>query len=1018
MLHTTSFKSLLISGTAFAALACTLAAPASAQVTDPETTTPPAPTATGAATPLQSVEPTADDDDDADILVTGSRIRQDPNNSSLPLQIITNQEMQRNSISSPEQLLMFLPSNASGADNLASNGDVVSGAQRGTNGLSSANLRGQGNASTLVLLNNRRVAAHGLSGSAVDVNQIPFAAIERIEVLKDGASAIYGTDAVGGVINFITRTDYQGVGIQGFTDITERGDSPIYRLSAIAGYGDLDEQGFNIMGAVSYSWNHILRGSDRDFVNGNQPNRGLSIDTRGAPIATAFNIGANVNQTPGGTLLTGLTLTLPNGTNGAAGGINILDLPGGAGCESMDGGMAYDEVLWAVPTAQYACSWDTGRAAVLQQPIQTLTYFGRGVVRISGDHMVSLEVTGSDADSSKSFSANQYSASATTLPWAYPRNALTAATYDQVFNAIRAAFDVPGNPNRVAQVAALNARFGLPIAGRWRCIACGPREYETNTQTFRAALGVEGPLWADWEYRAGASYARSESSSVLGSGYHYRGVQLTNNPATPGNDIGAYDPRAPTAPGAAGPGIIGLINAGILNPFSLSQTAAAIAGLEAVSAEGTVLYGGRYQVRQFDASVSGSLFSIWGGEVQLAAGLDYRRESYEFNGSDAAAANMPDIFNVAFDNINALTPKSRRVLAAYAEALFPILPELDIIVAGRIDDYSGFGSTTNPKVSFRFRPWHPVMFRGSYGTGFRVPTFNQIFNGTTVSPNPGNTLVDPTLCPTGNTTGPQPQCAPITPESLSGGNLGLEPETSEQYSVGVVIRPLNRFSLSVDYWSIAVDNTIGTITIPQLLANIAAFPERIGRTNGIITTVDLRTGNFGSRRTEGIDVALRGEMDAFGGFLSAGLDGTYLLDKREKLLPNLPYTDLIGIFTFTGDLGLRWKHNAFISFRTDEWNVTFTQIFRNGYRNFALPASATRPDYNPRVDDYIVYNLALSYTGFAPGLRLTAGVRNLFDTDPPFAITYDSNTGAGSSWEPRVADPRGRSFTFAAEVKF
>ena len=116
---------------------------------------------------------------------------------------------------------MYLPSNASGADNLASNADVVSGAQRGTNGLSSANLRGQGNASTLVLLNGRRVAAHGLQGSAVDVNQIPFAAIERIEILKDGASAIYGTDAIGGVINFITRTDYQGVGVQGFVDVTE-----------------------------------------------------------------------------------------------------------------------------------------------------------------------------------------------------------------------------------------------------------------------------------------------------------------------------------------------------------------------------------------------------------------------------------------------------------------------------------------------------------------------------------------------------------------------------------------------------------------------------------------------------------------------------------------------------------------------------------------------------------------------------------------------------------------------------
>jgi iron complex outermembrane receptor protein len=998
----TTLKSYLISGTAFAVLACAMAAPASAQSAQTGDTQP------EAAPQGSEVAP---DSNSNEVFVTGSRIRQDPNNSALPLQIITNQEIQRNGISSPEQLLMYLPSNASGADNLASNADVVSGAQRGTNGLSSANLRGQGNSSTLVLLNGRRVAAHGLQGSAVDVNQIPFAAIDRIEILKDGASAIYGTDAVGGVINFITRTDYQGIGVQSFTDVTEEGGGNIYRLSGIAGYGDLDEQGFNVMAAVSYSWNRILRGSDRDFVNGNQPNRGLSIDTRGPPIASVFNIGANVNQTPGGTLLTGLTLTLPNGANGAAGGINPLDLPGGAGCGSVDGGMAYDEVLWAVPTAQYACSWDTGRAAVIQQPIQTLTYYARGVVRLGESHRLSLEITGSDADSSKQFSANQYSASATTLPWAYPLNANTAATYNQVFQAIRAAFTNP------AQQAALDARYGLPIAGRWRCIACGPREYETNTKTFRAALGLEGPLWGDWSYRAGASYARSEASSVLGSGYHFRGVQITNNPATPGNDIGAYDPRAPTAPGAVGPGIIGLINSGILNPFSVTQTDAALAGLEAVSAEGTVLYGGRYEVRQFDGSISGSLFSIGDREVQLAAGIDYRRESYEFNGSEAAAANMPDIFNVAFDNINALTPKHRTVRAAYAEALFPILPTLDIIVAARIDDYTGFGSTTNPKVSFRYRPIDPIMFRGSYGTGFRVPTFNQIFNGTTISPNPGNALVDPTLCPQGTTAGPQPACAAITPDSLSGGNLGLEPETSEQYTLGLVLQPSSHFSFSMDYWRIAVDNTIGTITIPQLLANIGAFSDRITRTNGIITQVDLRTGNFGSRRTEGIDFTVRGTFDGLGGTFNLGLDGTWLFYKREKLLPNLQYSDLIGVFTFTGDLGLEWKHNAFINWRNDDWNFTLTQIFRSGYRNFALPASATRPDYNRHVNDYITYNFSVGFTGI-PHVRLAAGVRNLFDRDPPFAITYDSNTGAGSSWEPRVADPRGRSYTLSAELKF
>ena len=146
MRATTSLKKALWTGTAFAGLAFTMPGAALAQATDgsdqPEATLPQQPT----------TEPAPQDNT---MVVTGSRLRQDPNNSALPLQVIRNEEISRNGISSPEQLLMFLPSNASGADNLASNADVVSGAQRGTNGLSSANLRGQGNSSTLVLLNGR-----------------------------------------------------------------------------------------------------------------------------------------------------------------------------------------------------------------------------------------------------------------------------------------------------------------------------------------------------------------------------------------------------------------------------------------------------------------------------------------------------------------------------------------------------------------------------------------------------------------------------------------------------------------------------------------------------------------------------------------------------------------------------------------------------------------------------------------------------------------------------------------------
>lgn len=783
------------------------------------------------------------------------------------------------------------------------------------------------------------------------------------------------------------------------------------------------------MGAVSKSWNSGLLGKDRDFVNGNQPNRGLSVDTRGTPIATAFPANPNSIFAPTGSLLGGTTnsaanfflpgLLIPGTTTRADGGINPLDLPGGAGCDSINGGMAYDEVLWSVPGARFACSWDTGRAAVLQQPLQTLTYYGKATLAL-GDHRLAAEITGSNADSKKRFSNNQYSINATTMPLYYPLNATTAATYNGVYDTIASTFPAVGAVGDRTVDAVGN--YGKPIAYRWRNIPGGNREYVTNTKTIRGALTAEGPFGGTWDYRAGGSYAKSEASSVLGVGYHYAGIfrNAANAAASgvAGATNGGIDPRAPTAPGATRPGIVGLLNSGILNPFSVDQSAAALTGLDAISAQGTTLYGGQYEVKQIDASVSGSLFDLPAGAVQVALGADYRRETYSFNGSAAAVPGQAEIFNVAFDNVNALTPKNRNVKAVYAEMSVPVLESLELTGAARLDDYTGFGSTVNPKFTARFSPTDWVMLRASYNTGFRVPSFNQIFNGVTESPNPGNNLTDPSTCPAGGVVNVTAGCGAITPTSLSGGNLNLEPETSEQYSAGIVFTPAPQFSASVDFWSIAVDNTIGALTIAQLLANQPSFSDRVIRTSNVITQLDLRADNIGSRRTQGLEVALRGGVDAFNGVLTAGLDGTYLLKKKEKFLPTAPFgSSLIGVFTYAGDLGLKWKHSAFINYAVDDMLFSFSQIYRNGYRNNALPTSASRPDYNARVKAYVTYNLSAAMD-MNDKLRLTAGIRNVFDTDPPFAITYDSNTGAGSSWEPRVADPRGRSFTLAVEAKF
>lgn len=955
-----------------------------------------------AAAQSDSIAPTSaeEESDKAEILVTGSRIKRSPTDSAVPLEVITVQDLQRESINNPEQFIQYLASSGTGADNLASNADVVTGQQRGNNGSSTANLRGQGSNGTLVMLNGRRVAAHGLNGGSVDVNQVPFAALERIEVLKDGASAIYGTDAIGGVINFITRTDFEGLNVNGFYDITEEGDAPLYRASALAGYGDLAEDGFNIMASVSYESRGALRGSQRDFVNTFQPDRGLSVDTRGTPFATFIPLAGTAYTTTTAPFVPGST------TSRLTGGINILDLPGQAGCNSVDGMAPYDPVLWAFPEAQFACAWDTGRAAVLQQPIDTLTWFGRGVLAL-GEHRISVEVTGSDADSAKRFSNLQLTPNTTSQNYAYRRIAgVNEATFDNLASRLTAAFPTFG-PLLTATPA---------LSYRWRCIECGPREIATNTQTQRYFIGAEGPIFAGWDYNVGASIAQSEAQSVLGSGYYFRGTLANGTP----------DPNAPTAPGATQPGIIGVLNSGRLNPFLFpgqTQSQQALDMLDAVSAEGTILYGGRYRVTQIDGSLSGGLFDLPGGTVKAAIGVDYRKESYRFNGDARAAAARPTIIAAPFDDGNALAGVERDIKAAYAELLIPLFDGLEITAAARIDDYTGFGSTTNPKVAVKYRPADWLMLRGSYNTGFRVPSFNQIFNGVTDSLYSGRDIADPASCPGGVPNTTSPGCAVLTTLQIrNGGRLNLRPETSDQASLGIVLEPTSNISLTADWWMINRNDTIQILSLRQLIDNYTFFEDRFLRNGaGQLQFIDQTWVNAGATRTQGIDIAGRGRFDLGGGSLTLGLDGTYLLKKEERVTPTAPFQNQRGVFTFAGDLGLKWKHNAYVTWRNDDWSFSLSQIFRGTYRNQQLPGvangSINPPNDVVKVDEYVIYNASVSFVG-VESFRFTLGVKNIFDTDPPFAVTYDSNTGAGSSWEPRVADPRGRAFTFQVEKRF
>jgi iron complex outermembrane receptor protein len=314
------------------------------------------------------------------------------------------------------------------------------------------------------------------------------------------------------------------------------------------------------------------------------------------------------------------------------------------------------------------------------------------------------------------------------------------------------------------------------------------------------------------------------------------------------------------------------------------------------------------------------------------------------------------------------------------------------------------------------------LVRGSYSTGFRVPTFNQIFNPAVLQAS-GVDRVDPATCPGLVVSPTDPGCQPIRPDTLGGGRQTLGPEEAKMASAGILVEPIPELSIGLDWWSIKREGTIQVLGVEALMRNYALFPERFIRDGtGQLIVIDNTLLNAGETETSGVEVSIKGGFNAAGVRWTGGLEGTYLLKKRSRVVSSAPWGNSeVGQFTFAGDLGLRWKHNANIGARMGDWSTTVSQLYRHGYNDQVLPGVATGavspPNWKRKVDSYTTYNWALTYSGIK-NLTVTGTIKNLFDEDPPFAITYSSDFGSGSSWEPRVADPRGRAFVINLDYRF
>lgn len=919
------------------------------------------------------------------IEVTGSSIKRVSDEGALPIQVITRAEIEQTGLSSVDQIVDMLSANvASNTNQITNNAVFGSDGDKTLGGANFANLRGLGPTGTLVLLNGRRVSTHGMSGGSVDLNAIPMDAIERIEVLKDGASAIYGTDAIGGVLNFITNKSYEGAAVRmNYSRPSASDAGSRTRFSATGGVGKLDKDGWNLLASLTIDDNKILRGPDRPWATGYQPDRGLTPDTTSSMHANIIASAGTALGTTGTVVGTTDTTRYTN--------LNLLAIQGR--CQDIPGQVplapnitTWDLFGYTQANSRYRCARDYGRNYMLTAPQEAVNALLRGTINLSGTDRLALEVVTSRVTNRGEYSPVQISSSTNSVMNLRP--------------------DSPYYLNMQTLVGAAQFNPTLPIAYRVNMVNdLGLRIRENETTNLRVQSMLDGVI-GKYDYSIGLGYGNSKSSATLINGF----------------------PNTKKW--------VDLLASGRYNPFILpgqTQTADVIAAFEAMQMRGKI-YDGKTDVVQADATISGSLGQFMAGDVLFAAGLNARKEGYEFSGAtgfncvdSTSAATLANNNNATLTfgcPGNSSSPKlSRDIKAVFGELVVTPFKSFEVTLQVRHDDYEKIGGTTNPKVALRWQPLKDLLIRASANTGFRAPTVQQTQQGVVESQLTGQ-FRDPVLCADINNPTNASQCARLSTPFRSGGNANLQPETSKQASVGFVFSPAKNLQVFTDYWQVELEDRIRALSVSEMISNYSLFSGNFVRdpATGIVQYIQAGFVNAAGSKTKGIDFGANYQVSALGGRISTSLSGTKMLSHKEQILQTAPFVEFVGKWSNT-TIYLPWRLNGSVSYRTGPWNVTLSGIYRDSYEDQNRGPTAqgganytTTQPFTRNISAYSTFNLFGTYTGIK-GLTVTGGVINLLDRDPPFTW-HNVDSAAGAGWDPRVADPRGRTYSLSLTYKF
>ncbi|MBN7137158.1 TonB-dependent receptor [Lysobacter enzymogenes] len=933
------------------------------------------------------------------VTVTGSRIKRIGFVTPSPVVGISNEEIRATGAVTIADLMTTLPQ-LSATYTLGNSTRSI-----GTAGLGLLDLRGMGTTRTLVLVNGRRHVG-GLSGStAVDINTIPVELIERVEVITGGASAVYGADAVAGVVNFIMKKKFDGYELRAQTGDASEGDFSRSFFSFTGGNEFAGGRG-SVVYSAEYSKQDNIGRADRkigreNLVSMPNPNYNPALPpSQQNPQRVFMGPGGNSSISYGGTFNAGGTRYLFN-----------------------DDGtfrpVRYDGPRDGANTCVNCDFVDLNGVADLQP----------GFDRYSANALVNFDIS----ENHKFFFEGKYTKTESEFR-AQP-------AYDQPLRIRR------DNAYLSPQLAALMDANGLnSLTDRNKMLQvsrfnvdAGRRGENVERTTQRYVAGLEGYLTENWTYEVSANYGQTEVDRLNlnnrindrwqagmdvvrdGAGNPVCRVTLDPNAINPNTGVRYLDlsrqgcvPFSVFGNGAVNPQAADWFNYDAVNRTKLTQ-------------------------KVFSASVANSsLFELPAGGVGFAGGVEWRKETSQEITDPLAAQGL------TFLNAIPSRKGEYSVKEIFAETTIPLLADLPGVqrlsmdLAGRYSDYSTVGETKTWNVGLDWAVNDSFRVRASLAQAVRAPNIGELFNPQTQNfapmndpcdTRPGrtnsvNTAADPALrarnCAALGLPANYQDTYGGTRPGVSGGNPDLDVEEARSFSYGFVWQPefIEGFGLSVDYWRVNLKDAIGAVTAEQLATRCVDSPGGIGnefcaaikrapaggyvdaqgRTfpAGTIYNWTALNENLARSRRAGVDIEADYRFEMFGGQSALRFVGTRLISSREWAFQAFP-NEYREYLNYVSDP--RWRASLTANYKLGNWRASWDMRYIHTNLRVEPWSYQSNPgQVNPiRNGSYTYHNLQVGYKVPNTGLDLYVGADNVFDKDPP--LNYFGEAAANSNYE-------------------